>query len=76
MKNQTIKSEAYEIIEDRPIEDLNSRGIILRHKKTGARLTILSNDDDNKVFYIAFRTPPTDSTGVSFKSMPSNLLTI
>ncbi len=65
MSNQTIKSEAYEVIEDRAIEDLNSRGIILRHKRTGARLTILSNDDENKVFYIAFRTPPTDSTGVA-----------
>ncbi len=65
MNNQTIKAAAYEIIEDRPVEDLNSQGIILRHKKTGARLTILSNDDENKVFYIAFRTPPADSTGVA-----------
>lgn len=37
---------------------------LLRHKKTGARIALLSNDDENKVFYIGFRTPPTDSTGV------------
>lgn len=54
----------YEIIEDRIIEDLNSKGTILRHKKTGARVVLLSNDDENKVFYIGFRTPPYDSTGV------------
>lgn len=65
MKNQTIRSSAYELLENREIEDLNSQGILLRHRKTGARIMILSNDDDNKVFYIAFRTPPTDSTGVA-----------
>ena len=35
-----------------------------RHKKSGARIAILSNNDDNKVFYIGFRTPPEDETGV------------
>ena len=49
---------AYEILEKRRVEDLNSEGIVLRHKKTGAKIALLSNDDDNKVFYIGFRTPP------------------
>lgn len=57
--------DAYEVIEERRIDDLNSMGAILRHKKTGAKVTLLSNDDENKVFYIGFRTPPTDSTGVA-----------
>ena len=57
--------QAYEILEKRPIKDLNSGGIILRHKKSGARIAVISNDDDNKVFYIGFRTPPEDSTGVA-----------
>ena len=56
---------AYEVIEKRRIEDLNSESYIVRHKKTGARLSLLSNDDENKVFYIGFRTPPKDSTGVA-----------
>ncbi|MCR5418477.1 MAG: insulinase family protein [Lachnospiraceae bacterium] len=56
---------AYEILEHRKIPDLNSEGAILRHKKTGARVCLLSNDDNNKVFYIGFRTPPEDSTGVA-----------
>ena len=56
---------AYEILEERPIADINSDAYLLRHKKTGARVALLSNDDENKVFYIGFRTPPTDSTGVA-----------
>lgn len=56
--------QAYEVIEKRRIEDLNSESYILRHRKTGARVALLSNDDENKVFYIGFRTPPKDSTGV------------
>ena len=55
----------YEVLENRYINDLNSDGILLKHKKTGAVVTILKNDDENKVFYIGFRTPPTDSTGVA-----------
>lgn len=55
---------AYEVLEEREISDVKSQGYILRHKKSGARIAILSNDDDNKVFYIGFRTTPTDETGV------------
>ena len=56
---------AYEVIERKQSSDLNSLCYLLRHKKTGARIVLLSNDDNNKVFYIGFRTPPTDSTGVA-----------
>ncbi|MDE7321277.1 MAG: insulinase family protein [Lachnospiraceae bacterium] len=56
--------KAYEVIEKRQIDDIGSMSWLLRHKKTGARIALLSNDDENKVFYIGFRTPPTDSTGV------------
>ena len=41
-----------------------SDGFLLRHKKSGARVLLIENDDDNKVFSIGFRTPPSDSTGV------------
>lgn len=54
----------YEIIDEHRVEDVQSDGFILRHKKSGARIAILSNNDDNKVFYIGFRTPPEDETGV------------
>ena len=54
----------YEILDEHRVEDVQSDGFILRHKKSGARIAILSNNDDNKVFYIGFRTPPEDETGV------------
>ncbi|MBR6628240.1 MAG: insulinase family protein, partial [Lachnospiraceae bacterium] len=56
---------AYEVLEKREIDGLNSMGYRLKHKKTGAKVVLLSNDDENKVFYIGFRTPPEDSTGVA-----------
>ena len=68
-KEQRLESvkelKAYTVLEHRRIDDLNSIGVLLKHVKTGARVALLINDDDNKVFYIGFRTPPTDSTGVA-----------
>ena len=57
--------KAYELIERTEISELKSTGYLLRHKKTGARVALLENEDDNKVFHIGFRTPPKDSTGVA-----------
>lgn len=54
---------SYRLVEKKKIEDLNSMSYLLEHKKSGARIALLSNDDENKVFYIGFRTPPEDSTG-------------
>lgn len=62
MKAEQIQS--YEILKEQEIPELNSQAVILRHKKSGARLFLLSNDDENKVFTIGFRTPPEDSTGL------------
>lgn len=59
-----IELKEYELIKEETITDLNSKGYILKHKKSGARIALLSNDDENKVFYIGFRTPPKDSTGL------------
>lgn len=58
------KLSAYELVSKENISDLNSEGFLLKHKKTGARVVLMNNDDDNKVFYIGFRTTPKDSTGV------------
>ena len=62
---QIEQLQAYTVIERREIRDLNSVSYLLKHNKTGARVALLSNDDENKVFYIGFRTPPKDSTGVA-----------
>ncbi len=55
---------AYELLYTKEISDLKSTGYVLRHIKTGAKVVLLANEDENKVFNIAFRTPPEDSTGV------------
>lgn len=57
--------DAYERIYTEELSEIHSLGQVFRHKKTGARVVTVSNDDKNKVFYIGFRTPPKDSTGVA-----------
>lgn len=54
----------YELIQQQELKDLKSEGYYLRHKKSGARILLVKNDDDNKVFSVGFRTPPEDSTGL------------
>lgn len=54
----------YELIKKEDITDLNSVGLLLKHKKSGARVVVLSNDDENKVFSIGFKTPPFNDTGL------------
>lgn len=56
--------KAYELIKEEELGSLQAKGYVLRHKKSGAHVALIKNDDDNKVFYIGFRTPPKDSTGV------------
>ena len=55
----------FELLAVQDIEEINSRASLFRHLRTGAQLLSLENDDENKVFGITFRTPPTDSTGVA-----------
>lgn len=56
--------KAYELLKKMKMPELDSAGYLLRHRKTGARVALMENDDENKVFCIGFRTPPADSTGV------------
>lgn len=61
---QIEKLDAYRVTDHRWIQEMQSEGIVLEHKKTKARLFLLSNEDENKVFCIGFRTPPDDNTGL------------
>ncbi len=63
MKFQNLP--AFDLVEEKDLADIKSTGYLFRHKKSGARISVVSNDDDNKVFYVAFRTPPENSTGVT-----------
>lgn len=64
-KSDMICAEGrYELVKAEVLKDMNSAGLILRHKKSGARVVVISNDDNNKVFSIGFKTPPYDDTGM------------
>ena len=65
----------FKVLEADYIEEVHSQGYILEHLYSGARLLYLANDDDNKVFSIAFRTPPADDTGVAHILEHSSLWT-
>ena len=54
----------FERITEKHISELETKAELYRHVKTGAELLSLVNNDENKVFGIIFRTPPSDSTGV------------
>ena len=53
----------FTLINREEIDDINSEGYLFLHKKSGARLMYIENDDDNKVFFISFKTPPEDDCG-------------
>ena len=54
----------YKLIKEQELKDINANGVLLSHEKTGARVLLLQNDDENKSFCIGFRTPPYDDTGL------------
>lgn len=58
-----FNNDKYEVIKNEYLESEKSDALLLRHRKSGARICVLSNDDENKVFYIGFRTPPRDNCG-------------
>lgn len=62
MNFSTLKN--YELIQEKYLDDFKSEGYLLKHAKSGARVLLMVNDDENKVFTVGFRTPPEDSTGL------------
>lgn len=57
-------THGFELVRERMIPELNTKARLLRHLKTGTQLLSMENEDENKVFGITFRTPPSDSTGL------------
>src|SRR5581483_5043333 len=64
-RNGNMTTHGFELVRDEQIPELNARAQLYRQVKTGAELLSLQNDDENKVFGITFRPPPSDSTGVA-----------
>ncbi|MBD8972230.1 MAG: insulinase family protein, partial [Clostridiales bacterium] len=59
-----VEIKNYTILKQEMIKELNGTAYLLQHDKTKARVLVVQNEDNNKVFHIGFRTPPTDDTGV------------
>jgi hypothetical protein len=57
--------DKFELIFEREIRELKGLVRFYRHIPTGAEVLSIINEDDNKVFGICFRTPPSDSSGVA-----------
>jgi presequence protease len=58
-------NSGFELIVERHIPEINSQAKLYRHRATGARLLSICNADENKVFGITFRTPPSSSNGIA-----------
>jgi hypothetical protein len=56
--------EKFEHVKEDVVEEYGAKVVLFRHKKTGAEVMSVSVPDENKVFGITFRTPPSDSTGI------------
>jgi hypothetical protein len=54
----------FELIKEVVVTEINSTVNLYKHKKSGAEVMSITNDDENKVFGVTFRTPPSDSTGL------------
>lgn len=66
MKLQLNKNySGFNVLRSERVEEIDSIVYLMEHVKSGAKLLFLENKDDNKVFSISFRTPPTDHTGIA-----------
>lgn len=52
-------------IESKDLKDIQSIGHLYTHEETGAKVLYLENDDSNKAFTIAFKTPPYNDNGIT-----------
>ncbi|MBQ4282918.1 MAG: insulinase family protein [Lachnospira sp.] len=59
-----LRLDKYEVVSVEALKDLDSVGLVLKHKKSGARVIVMTNEDDNKVFSIGFKTPAYNDTGL------------
>lgn len=62
--DEVAEKYGFEKVSEQFIDECKSKAVLYKHKKTGAEVMSVSNDDENKVFGVVFRTPPKDSTGI------------
>ena len=54
----------FRLVNIRDVSDISSTLYEFEHERTGARLAWMKNSEENKLFSIAFKTLPSDDTGV------------
>lgn len=59
---ETARSLGFEVVEESFIWEYKANAVLYKHTKTGAEIMSLSAADENKVFGIVFRTPPSVPT--------------
>uniref|UniRef100_A0A2N9HZQ4 Peptidase M16C associated domain-containing protein n=1 Tax=Fagus sylvatica TaxID=28930 RepID=A0A2N9HZQ4_FAGSY len=64
VEDEYAEKLGFEKVSEQVIGECKSKAVLFKHKKTGAEVMSVLNDDENKVFGIVFRTPPNDSTGI------------
>ncbi|KAM3377161.1 presequence protease 1, chloroplastic/mitochondrial [Capsicum galapagoense] len=62
--DEVAEKFGFEKLSEQFIDECKSKAVLYKHKKTGAEVMSVANDDENKVFGVVFRTPPKDSTGI------------
>ena len=58
VEDEVAEKLGFEKVSKEFIGECKSKAVLFKHKKTGAEVMSVSNDDENKVFGIVFRTPP------------------
>ncbi len=53
----------FKLVKKKFVEEVNSECLLFTHVKSGARLLKIANDDQNKLFNIAFKTAPENDYG-------------
>lgn len=56
--DEVAEKLGFEKVSEQFIDECKSKAILYKHKKTGAEIMSVCNDDENKVFGIVLRTPP------------------
>ena len=62
--NEFAVPAAYRLVKRSVLKEVGLTGTVLEHERSGARVICLPSEDENKVFFIAFRTPPIDDSGL------------
>ncbi len=60
-----MQQHGFTLVQETQVAELSSIARLWQHTATGAQVLSFTNNDENKVFGVSFRTPPADSTGVA-----------